>query len=395
MAGSARKFVAWFVTGPERSRESALSVVRAHVGRVVLVHLVQVGLVDLLGDRLRRRHRVVGRGRAHVEHVRSLREAGGLSAVGHRGGRSRDCTVAAWNTVPRGPCVRRTRIEGVEGIGVGREGRRRSGVARAVGSVLRRGLTVPGIDLEARRASSSVLTTHLQSSHHRSQPLIGGWISSGEARNTEVALRCVLGLRGLRHVRRVSWLQVGDGKANLLDQTTVCLRRDDLEFDQYPLGCIHIDGALLGVDEGAGQNLVDNSDTVNLISEDIREDVIVRRLEERLNDLCRRLRLHLLVDDPENSEGCQLVRAEMGQVGSEARGQQAVSRGEVRGVKEPCQQQSAVRVRGQRNGVQDDGSCDATLLADSNVRALETSPHTTSTEATLSNLPETVDHSLE
>ena len=76
----------------------------------------------------------------------------------------------------------------------------------------------------------------------------------------------------------------------------------------------------------------------------------------------------------------------------EARGQKAIATRETRSIKQPGQKECTVRVRRERDGVQNDGSGDAALLADCDVRAFEASAHATSTKTALGDLPKTVSH---
>lgn len=85
----------------------------------------------------------------------------------------------------------------------------------------------------------------------------------------------------------------------------------------------------------------------------------------------------------------------MRQVGRETRRKKVVPRRERICVKQPCQQQCTVRVCRQRNRVQDHGSSNTTLLAQRNMWAFKTRSHATCTEATLSDLPHAIDHSIE
>lgn len=102
--------------------------------------------------------------------------------------------------------------------------------------------------------------------------------------------------------------------------------------------------------------------------------------------------------------------AKMGQVRSEAGCQKSVSVVEPRGIEEPRQEQSTIRVGSERNGVQDYSSRDASLntkaleditqdcsqstylLLNRDVWALETSAHAASAETTLSDLPQPISH---
>ncbi len=144
------------------------------------------------------------------------------------------------------------------------------------------------------------------------------------------------------------------------------------------------------IDERTGQNLVHDSNSVDLIAQDVRQNMVARRREQRFNNLARRLWLDLLIDDAKNGQRRQLVRAQMGQVRREARGQQVVPGWETRGIKKPRQEQRTVRVSGQRDRVEDHGGGNPTLLVDGNVGALEAGSHAPSTEAALSNFPHAI-----
>ena len=70
---------------------------------------------------------------------------------------------------------------------------------------------------------------------------------------------------------------------------------------------------------------MDDGDTIDLISKNVRENVITRRVEKRLNDLLGSLGLNLLIDDPQNREGGKFMGTQMRQVRREARSQQFVA----------------------------------------------------------------------
>jgi len=127
--------------------------------------------------------------------------------------------------------------------------------------------------------------------------------------------------------------------------------------------------------------------SVDLVSQNVGKDAVVRRLEECLDDLLRSLGLDLLIDNSQHGQRSQLVRAQMGQVRGKSRREEHVSRGESGGIEQPGQQQGTVRVGGKWDRVENDRSTDSTLLVDGDVRAFQTSPHTTSTKAALSDLP--------
>jgi hypothetical protein len=140
---------------------------------------------------------------------------------------------------------------------------------------------------------------------------------------------------------------------------------------------------------------VHDGDAVDLISEDVREDMISRGREQGFDDFRRGGGLDFLVDNPQNGEGGQFVGTEMRQMGSEPRGEQIVPRRESRRVQKPGKQKGAVWVRSQWNGVEDDRCCDTALLAEGNVGALKTCSHATSTETALGNFPHPVDNRVE
>ena len=100
------------------------------------------------------------------------------------------------------------------------------------------------------------------------------------------------------------------------------------------------------INERTGQNLVHDSNAIDLIAQDVRQNMVARRREQRFNNLARRLGFDLLINDAKNGQRRQLVRAQMRQVRREARGQQVVPGWESRGIKKPRQEQRTVRVGG-------------------------------------------------
>lgn len=109
------------------------------------------------------------------------------------------------------------------------------------------------------------------------------------------------------------------------------------------------------------EDLLNDCYAVDLIAKDVCEHLIVRREEQRVDDLGRRLWFALLVDYPQDRGRGELVRAEVGEMGGKPGGEEAVSGVETGSIQEPRQEKGTIRVCGERNGVEYDGGCDATL----------------------------------
>ena len=142
----------------------------------------------------------------------------------------------------------------------------------------------------------------LKGHHHELETLITRGVARRKTWHAELVLLVVFGLAaGLRDVR-VRRLQVGDRQANLFDQAVISLGSDDLGLDEDTLSGLDIARALRRVDEGAGEDLVDDSNTVDLVAEDVGENVIARRVEQYLDNLLGRLGLNFLVDNMEHRQ---------------------------------------------------------------------------------------------
>lgn len=258
---------------------------------------------------------------------------------------------------------------------------------------------VARINGELRRARLRVLSTHLQRGHHGGQILVMSGISGRKAghpirRRWGAELGLGAWSRSRTTVGEVR-LKVGDGKTNFLDEAAVSLGSDDLQLDEDALRSLDVSGPLRRINEGAREDLVDHSHTIHLIAQDIGEHVVRGRVEQSIDDLGGRQRLHFLVHDAQDGQRRELVSAKVRKVRGEARRQEKIARGEAGRIEQPGEKKCTVRVRGQRNGVQDDRSRNASFLANSHMRALQASPHGTSAETALSNVPQTIYHGIE
>ena len=368
-----------------------------HVLGVLLVHLIHVGLVDVRRDGLWC-HPVVLR-LIHIENVGSLGQAGRLRAIRDRrlrGVARRDTTITPRSIGSRRGGLRSASREWVERVRVRREGGRRVGATTTLlwwrsGPVL----AITRVDLEAGRARSGVLTTHLKGRHHGLEALVARRVAGGKTRHAELVLLVVLRLAArLRDVRRIGRLQVGDRQTNLLDQTAISLSGDDLQLNENAFGSLDVTGALSRVHKGAGKDFVHDGNTIDLIAKNVGQDVVSWGVEQSLDDLLGSLRLDFLIDDTEHRQRRQLVGAQVREVGCKTRCEEVVARREARRVKKPCQQQCSVWVGGQRNRVEDYSGGEPTLLVEGDIGALKAGPHTASAEATLRDLPETIHHRI-
>jgi hypothetical protein len=106
-------------------------------------------------------------------------------------------------------------------------------------------------------------------------------------------------------------LEIRDGKTNFLYETTICLSSYYFQLDENTLRSLHVRRSLCRIYKGTSEHFVDNVHPVDLISENIRQDVIIQGRKEGLNDLTRRLGLHLLVYYAQNGERGELVCAKV------------------------------------------------------------------------------------
>jgi len=144
----------------------------------------------------------------------------------------------------------------------------------------------------------------LECSHHRCKTLIIGWVSGGKARHSEVTLRGNFTLAVGGQIRSISGLEIRNRQAHFLNQSSICLRSDDFQLNEDTLRSLDVVGFLHGIKEGARENFVYNSNTVNLVPKHVCEDKIPRGREKGLNNLGGSLGLDLLVDNPQNGERC-------------------------------------------------------------------------------------------
>lgn len=225
--------------------------------------------------------------------------------------------------------------------------------------------------------------------------MVVGGITRGKPRNSKVLCGILGHLAGRRHGIIVSRLEVRHGQTNFLNEPTVRLSGNDLQLNEDTLRRVDIHELHGRVEERAGQDLMHNRNTIDLVTKDVSENVVTRRIEESVNDLVRGLRLNLLVHNAQNCERCKLVRAQMRQVRCKARCQESVTRREARSVKKPGEQQRAVGVGRQRDRIEDDRGRDSALLVDRDVRALKTRTHAARTESALCDFPHAVDDGVE
>lgn len=177
-------------------------------GRVLLIHLIHVRLIQLGGNR-RRRRIVWCRPLSHTKNRltdiwrRSVVLHGGRGRGHHR--RRSDVVTPLLARVPPVAHIWRTKVEWVESVGIRREillwSIPRSGTCEALC------LWISGVDLKPR-GGRRVLATHLEGCHHRRQSLIARRIACREAGHREIIGGYPLGW--LRDVVRICRLQVRD-----------------------------------------------------------------------------------------------------------------------------------------------------------------------------------------
>ena len=125
------------------------------------------------------------------------------------------------------------------------------------------------------------------------------------------------------------------------------------------------------------------------------ESFIILREEQCLEDGVSCVRFELLVDDLENGEICNLVSAEMDEMGNELRGKNSAALRECASVEEPGKEECTVGVCGQLNTVKGNGSSKHALLILGGVMTLEAGSHGSGTVSSLGNLPHLAEHRLE
>lgn len=77
-----------------------------------------------------------------------------------------------------------------------------------------------------------------------------------------------------RNVSGVGRLEVRNREADFLDKTSISLSSNDLEFNEHPLGGLHIVLFISWVNEWASKDLVHNRNSIDLIAQDVSKDVI-------------------------------------------------------------------------------------------------------------------------
>jgi len=106
-----------------------------------------------------------------------------------------------------------------------------------------------------------------------------------------------------------------------------------LKVDQDTLRCLEVLRFFSGFKIETLQDFVNNCDAVDLITQDVSENVVVRRKEQRVDNLLGSFWLGLLVDYTKNGKGCEFMRAEVGKVGGETRSQKTITGMEARCIK--------------------------------------------------------------
>lgn len=129
--------------------------------------------------------------------------------------------------------------------------------------------------MELRWSCLRVLTSHLKSSHHGRKPLVVIGVSLRQSWYAGVLVD-LSRLPRRRHVASEGWLEVRNRKSNLLNQPPVRLSGNNLQFDENPFRSLHIFLLVNRVDEGAGEDLVHDSDSIDLIAQNVRQNVISR-----------------------------------------------------------------------------------------------------------------------
>jgi hypothetical protein len=94
-----------------------------------------------------------------------------------------------------------------------------------------------------------------------------------------------------------------------------------------------------------------------------REDQLERRLQYRTSQRKKGLTIEIrsLVDDSEDSDARQFVRAEVSEMRSEPESEQTESSRQDRRVDQPGNEESSVGRGGERDGIEHDGGSDAFL----------------------------------
>lgn len=243
----------------------------AHVLRVLGVRLVHVRL-RLTVHMWLRRHGLV-RVLSHPEHARLVELGlGRVRAVGHwRRQRGRRTHGRAVSSTPATLSLIIVLVATwVLMVGISR----RSIPGRGTQAVR----CVRGIDMHLWRACLSVLTAHLERSHDGSQALVVRGIPRWKSRHCRSILLRTPGLPGWGVVGVGGWI-VGNGQAHFLDETAVRLGGRNLQLDEHALCGLYVTLLVHGVDERAGENLVHDRNTIDLVAKNIVQDMVTWGVE--------------------------------------------------------------------------------------------------------------------
>lgn len=187
---------------------------------------------------------------------------------------------------------------------------------------------------------------------------------------------------------------VAGRESNLIHKTLVSLGRSGLQLGQDVADGDRGLGAGRLVEEWSGQHLEDKSCSTLRVLEDSLQSCVVRGAEKCLQDSLASLGLSLLVNNLKDGQVCNLVGAQVNQVGNKTGSQDCSAVGEATGIQEPGQQESSIGVGCELHTVNSNGGGKHTLLALVCVVALQARPHGTRSKAALSNFPHSAQHSL-
>lgn len=129
------------------------------------------------------------------------------------------------------------------------------------------------------------------------------------------------------------------------------------------------------------------------VAEDVLEHVRVR-VAQSIEEDALGFGIDRLVHHSQDGLRRELVAQEVGQVGREARRDEAVAVRQVRRLDEPREQEGTVRTRRERDRVEDDRRRDAFHFESRRLCTLERLASRACSETTRANLPDSIDHAV-
>lgn len=125
--------------------------------------------------------------------------------------------------------------------------------------------------------------------HHRGQTMVFTYITSLQRRWLAIGSSPsrMLSRARLTGRARTHWwelLEGGNGDANFFHQAAIRLRRAGLELNEHSFGGLEVLRLLRRINELAAKNFVNYGHAVNLVSENVGQHVVPRRVEQSADD---------------------------------------------------------------------------------------------------------------